>query len=131
LNNLLFVLPLLLLMPVVFSAIPSLVSATVINTTIANNGTGGPTDKQLESFNACMREQNANGTYNLTPHTTTDLSIDRKLIPSMAEPDKMLTEQELRNEWDENQELYKGDCFRLSDMTPQQLKRAYEGVGFG
>jgi hypothetical protein len=124
-NNLLFVLPLLLLIVAIVS---SFANATTANTTIA---TSTPTEEQIALFNSCMQEQNANGTYNLTPYTTLDLSADGTLIPSVAEPDRMLTEKELRNEWNEQQDLYKGDCFQLSDMTPQQLKRAYGASGFG
>ena len=127
--NLLYAQPFLLLFSVFVTS--SLVSATPVNTTNSDNATGIITGQQLESFNACMQAQNANGTYNMTLHNTYDLSTDGKLIPSGAEPDKMLTEQELREEWNINPEIYKGDCFHLSDMTPQQLKRAYSGSGIG
>jgi hypothetical protein len=126
--NLLYAQPFLLLFSVFVTS--SLVSATPVNTT-SDNATGIITGQQLNSFNACMQAQNANGTYNMTLHNTYDLSTDGKLIPSGAEPDKMLTEQELREEWNKNPEIYKGDCFHLSDMTPQQLKRAYSGSGIG
>ena len=129
LDNLLYAQPFLLLFSVFVTS--SLVSATPVNTTNSDNATGIITGQQLESFNACMQAQNANGTYNMTLHNTYDLSTDGKLIPSGAEPDKMLTEQELREEWNINPEIYKGDCFHLSDMTPQQLKRAYSGSGIG
>jgi len=129
LDNLLYAQPFLLLFSVFVTS--SLVSATPVNTTNSDNATGIITGQQLESFNACMQAQNANGTYNMTLHNTYDLSTDGKLIPSGAEPDKMLTEQELREEWNKNPEIYEGDCFHLYDMTPQQLKRAYSGSGIG
>jgi hypothetical protein len=127
--NLLYAQPFLLLFSVFVTS--SLVSATPVNTTNSDNATGIITGQQLESFNACMQAQNANGTYNMTLHNTFDLSTDGNLIPSGSEPDKMLTEQELREERNKNPEIYKGDCFYLSDMTPQQLKRAYSGSGIG
>ena len=126
--NLLYAQPFLLLFSVFVTS--SLVSATPVSTT-SDNATGIITGQQLNSFNACMQAQNANGTYNMTLHNTYDLSTDGKLIPSGAEPDKMLTEQELREEWNKNPKIYKGDCFHLSDMTPQQLKRVYSGSGIG
>ena len=127
--NPLYAQPFLLLFSVFVTS--SLVSATPVNTTNSDNATRIITGQQLESFNVCMQAQNANGTYNMTLHNTIDLSTDGKLIPSGTEPDKMLTEQELREEWNKNPEIYKGDCFHLSDMTPQQLKRAYSGSGMG
>jgi hypothetical protein len=89
--NLLYAQPFLLLFSVFVTS--SLVSATPVNTTNSDNATGIITGQQLESFNACMQAQNANGTYNMTLHNTFDLSTDGNLIPSGAEPDKMLTEQ--------------------------------------
>jgi hypothetical protein len=90
-----------------------------------------PNFYDLLLIDACMQEQNANGTYNLTHFTTADLSTDRKLIPSVVELGAMLTEQELRNEWNELQEIYKGDCFMISNITPQQLQRAFDSIGIG
>ena len=127
--SLLYFQPLLVLFSVFVTS--SLVSATSVNTTNSENAPGIITGQQLKTFNACMHTQNANRTYNMTLHNTIDLSTDGKFIPSGVEPDKMLTEQELREEWNKNPEIYKGDCFHLSDMTPQQLKRVYSGSGIG
>lgn len=52
----------------------------------------------------------------------TEVVVEDGLVQSRAFPDTMLSEDQLRTEWQSYPDLYEQDCYYRADLTPQQVE---------
>jgi hypothetical protein len=72
-------------------------------------------------FLDCLRFQISMGDYGTSLYS--DITEDNK-VKSRAEPGKMISEDELKQEWKDHSGLYERDCHKTWDLTPQLLDRS-------
>lgn len=58
-----------------------------------------------------------------TNYDTEDLDSEGKIVTISGVE---YTEEELRNEWKENPDRHRSNCYFIADITPQEVERVYQ-----
>lgn len=78
---------------------------------------------RLQANVDCFKTQISLGHPGRTAYGTEDLSADGKLVEVRGQ---WLTEDELKNDWQENPDRHSSNCYFIADITPQESERVYQ-----